>query len=121
MGDRLPYNFTETVGDHLMKQPAGEPVPFKPFADRLIQQAGLVWRSQDQKYARRTLRSSINRMVIDPLADFGVLSPEYQASGQAGIILKEPAAFKITRFGRNLLETLAYWGRWVDSDGESGN
>jgi hypothetical protein len=50
-----------------------------------------------------------------------VLSPEYQASGQAGIILKEPAAFKITRFGRNLLETLAYWGRWVDSDGESGN
>lgn len=117
MGDRLPYNFAETVGNHLLKQPAGEPVPFTPFADRLIEQAGLVWSSQDQTYAHRTLRSSINRMVIAQLSDFGVLSPEYQtSSGQAGIVLKEPAAFQITRFGRNLLESLAYPGRWVDSD-----
>lgn len=76
----------------------------------------LVWGSQIQTYAQDTLRFSIERMVIDPLSDFGVITRRYQTQNQDSFKSKKLSAFQITRFGRNLLETLVYPGRLVGSD-----
>ena len=110
MGEQLPFNFSEKVGEHLMRQPVGESVPFGPLADRLIQDANLVWHSQSQTHAHHSLRTSIEQVVIDPLSDFGVISHEDRIKEREWGELKKLLAFKITRFGRNALESLVYPG-----------
>ena len=116
MGEELPFNFPDTVGEHLLHQPGGESALFEPFADRLILDAKLGWHSQHQNHAQDSLRSSIEYMVVNPLSDFGLVTREYQTRFQGRFESKKLVSFQITRFGRYLLETLVYPGRWGDSD-----
>jgi hypothetical protein len=81
-------------------------IPFEPFADRLIQETRLKWTAPDMTYARMSLHGAIRRMVIDILADFEVVEPEYQDKPLGSGTIQELVAFQITPFGKGLLESL---------------
>lgn len=45
-------------------------------------------------------------MVISPLDDFGILQAEYKPHKTLGVEFPKLAAFRITPFGRGLLEAI---------------
>lgn len=98
--------FSRLALRHLLDLPFGEPASFEPFADRLIADARMVWPIQDQNSARRILHTIIEGLVISPLADFGILQAEYEPHKTLGAEFRELAAFRITPFGRGLLEAI---------------
>jgi hypothetical protein len=103
---RTPAGFTRLALKHLLDLPEGDLVSFEPFADRIIEGAGLVWPIQDQDSARRILRGIIERIVINPLGDFGVLRADYEPHKTLGEGFRELSAFRITPFGKGLLEAM---------------
>jgi hypothetical protein len=84
----------------------GESASFEQFADRMIEDTRMVWPIQDQDSARRILRSIIERVVIDPLVDFGILQTEYEPHKTLGAEFRELSTFRITPFGKELLESI---------------
>jgi hypothetical protein len=79
---------------------------FEQFADRMIEDSRMVWAIQDQDSARRILRSIIERTVINPLVDFGILTTEYEPYKTLGVEFRELSTFQITPFGKGLLEAI---------------
>jgi hypothetical protein len=106
MGESLPPRFNKTTLAHLLSLPVGKRIPFEPFADRLIEKTRLKWTAPDMTYAHESLRSAIKRMVIGILADFGVVEPEYQDKPLGTGTIQDLVAFKMTSFGKGLLESL---------------
>jgi hypothetical protein len=90
----------------LLALPAGDSVPFDPFAGRLVAEGLLVWPIQDQEMAQRILRGLVERAVILPLRDFGVLATEYGPHPVLGPRYSELVAFRVTPFGKGLLAAL---------------
>ena len=66
----------------------------------------MVWPIQDQDNARRILRSIIERTVIDPLLDFGILEAKYEPHKTLGADFPQLSTFRITSFGKGLLEAI---------------
>jgi hypothetical protein len=91
----------------LLELPLSESASFERFAGRMIEEARMVWSIQDQDNARRILRSVIERMVVKPLVDFGILLTEYGPHKTLGAGFRELCTFQITPFGKGLLEALA--------------
>lgn len=112
-GDQLPFGFNYLVGESLLRLPGDEECPLEPFADRLINQVGLVWNSKYQADAREVLGRLVNRSVLNPLVDFGILAARYETQAHVWGETKELVAFRLTRFGRHFLEPLVIPGRWV--------
>jgi hypothetical protein len=77
---------------------AGQPEEFEPFVDRLIETAKWSWEQPEPYDIRAAIGSAIQHVVIDPLAEFGVLSTQ-----SAGETLE---SFSLTDFGRALLDCL---------------
>jgi len=110
MGDRLPLHFNLMALMRLDVLPVGKAVRFETFADGLISDANLKWHSQNQDFAVLTLRSSIRSMVVKILQEFGVLETEYKEKPLGKSTTRELVAFKINRFGKELLESLKMMG-----------
>jgi len=106
MGESLPPRFRRITLAHLLSLPVDERVPFEPFADKLIQETGLKWTAEDMSSATTALRGAIRRMVVEILADFGVVEPEYQTRPLGKGTIQELVAFRIIPFGRGLLESV---------------
>ncbi|MFQ5855753.1 MAG: plasmid pRiA4b ORF-3 family protein [Anaerolineae bacterium] len=106
MGESLPPRFEEITLDHLLSSPVDTRIPFEPFADRLIENTGLTWTSRDTTYHRMFLHAAVQRMVIEVMADFEVVEPEYQDKPLGEGTISELVAFQITPFGKRLLESL---------------
>ncbi len=102
-GGQLPYGFAGLTLKHLLALPAGTRAPFEPFADRVIQAAPLVWPIENQETAHTILQSLLERVVIGPLADFGVLAAEYGSNPVLGPGYQKLVAFQLTPFGQGLL------------------
>ena len=102
----MPAGFSRLTLKRLLDLPVGDRVSFEPFADRLIEDARLVWPIQDQDSARRILRAIIERIVINPLLDFGILQADYEPHKTLGAEFRELTAFRITPFGKGLLEAI---------------
>jgi hypothetical protein len=102
----LPYNFKKAVQASLLDMKPGNPILYGSFADHLIASTGLTWSSADQTFARDTLHSAIERMVIRPLEEFGCLECEYKTRTRSGFKSKDLAVIRLTSFGKGLLETL---------------
>jgi hypothetical protein len=102
-GGRLPYDFTALTRERLLALPAGEWVPFEPFAGRLVAEGGLVWPTRDQEAAQGILKGLVARVVIAPLRDFGVLAAEYGPHPLLGPRYPELVAIRLTPFGKGLL------------------
>ena len=110
-----PYNFEDgymSAGfsrlalKHLLDLPLEELISFERFADRMIEDSRLVWPSQNKENARLILHSIIERMVINPLVDFGILLSVYQPHKTFGAEFHELSTFRTTPFGRGLLEAI---------------
>jgi hypothetical protein len=106
MGESLPPRFNKTTLAHLLSLPVGTRIPFEPFADKLIRETKLKWTAPDMSGAQMLLRGAIRRMVIGILADFEVVEPEYQDKPLGAGTIRDLVAFKMTSFGRGLLESL---------------
>jgi hypothetical protein len=102
----FPAGFTKITLTHLLDLPMNAPASYEPFADRLIEAAGLVWPIENQERAQSILRAVVERMVVDPLVDFGILAPEYEPHKTLGGEFQELSAFQVTPFGKGLLEAI---------------
>jgi hypothetical protein len=98
--------FSRIALKHLLELPLGKPASFERFADRMIKDSRMVWPIQDQDNARRILRSIVERTVINPLVDFGILKTEYEPHKTLGAEFRELSTFRITPFGKGLLEAI---------------
>lgn len=106
VGGYLPEKFTQITIHNLLDLSEGAPISYKPFADHLIEEAKLIWPIQDQHSARDILRNLIERTVINPMADFEVVKAEYRPDKILGNDYPQITSFKITRFGKSLLESI---------------
>jgi len=106
MGKSLPPDIEQITLARLLSLPANTHIPFETFADELIQETGLTWTAPSMTYARTSLHWAVQRMVIDILADFGVVEREYQDKPLGKGTTRELTAFRITSFGKGLLKAL---------------
>jgi hypothetical protein len=106
MGESLPPRFNKTTLAHLLSLPVGKRIPFEPFADKLIEKTRLKWTAPDMSGAQMLLHGATERMVIGILDDFGVVEAEHQDKPLGKGTIPELIAFKITSFGKGLLESL---------------
>ena len=79
---------------------------FELFADQLIEDTGLSWPIQDQIYARTSLREVIEKMVAEPLGNFGVLTLEHVMIKDSYRDRQELIALSATSLGIRLLESV---------------
>jgi hypothetical protein len=107
MGEALPSFFNQTTLARLRSLPVGTSLAFEEFADGLIEKTGLTWTAQDSSFATMLLHGSIERMVIDVLADFGAVKCEDQEKALGQGTISELATFEITPFGQALLDAVA--------------
>jgi hypothetical protein len=104
-GDTLPPGFESITRQRLLSLPLGEATAFEPFADGLTSAGGLEFPHPDEAWAREMLRSSVERMVMRPLSDFGAVQLDHRPKTlEGGYTFQELSAFRITPFGRLLLE-----------------
>jgi len=106
LGEDLPPHFREITLAQLLSLPVGTPIPFEPFADRLIQDTGLTWGATDLTSARMLLHAAIHRMIISVLTSFESVEPVYQDRPLGAGTISDLVAFQITPFGRGLLESV---------------
>lgn len=106
LGESLPPHLEVITLDHLLALPVDTRISFESFADKLIEETGLTWTSQDTTYHRQFLHGAIRRMVFSVMADFGVVKLEHQDKPLGKGTILELAAFEITPFGRGLLASL---------------
>ena len=102
----IPYGFNAGTLTCLLELPVDEPFSSEIFADRVIAQSGLVWPIEDQQRARDILHWAIQRMVIEPLAGFGVLDCEYTLKTIDRSDFPEFSTIRLTPPGKGLLQTL---------------
>ena len=105
-GDYLAARYRELALNQLLDLRPGETTPIELFAGRLIEEVGLVWPSEDQDQARRVLQAVVERTVIKPLIDFGVLTVDYRPHKILGPEYPALSAFQVTPFGKSLLHSL---------------
>jgi tetratricopeptide (TPR) repeat protein len=106
IGEDLPRDFVWVTLRHLLDKSVNETIPFEAFADQLIEAGKLVWRGDSQDFARDNLHAAIQSIIIHPMADFGVLETEYEVSVKGNFKFKDLVAFRLTSFGKKLLETI---------------
>jgi hypothetical protein len=102
----MPSGFSQLTLKHLPDLPSGELASFERFADRMIEDSRMVWPIQDQDSARSILRTIVERTVVNPLVDFGILQTEYEPHKTLGADFPQPSTFRITSFGKGLLEAI---------------
>jgi hypothetical protein len=102
----MPPGFSRIALEHLLELPLGEPASFERFADRMIEDSRMVWNIENQDNARRILRSIVERTVINPLVDFGILQIGYEPHKTLGADFAQLSTFQITPFGKGLLEAI---------------
>jgi hypothetical protein len=101
MSKGLPLHFKDATRKYLLEQPIGTRVPAETFADELITRTGLKWPAKVES-AQTILRAAVDRMVVDVLEYFGLAEIEYRKDRYSTSV----SSFKMTAFGRGLLETL---------------
>jgi hypothetical protein len=102
----LPKGFDTISLKRLLELPVDKSISYEPFADQIIKETRFTWPSQDQTFAQSTLRSAVARMVIYPLAHFGILEYESKERTSESYKSKYLAEIRLTPFGKGLLETL---------------
>jgi Plasmid pRiA4b ORF-3-like protein len=102
----MPPGFSRLALKNLLELPLEVPASFERYADRMIEDSRMVWPIQNQDNARRILRNVIEHVVINPLVDFGILQTEYEPHKTLGAEFRELSTFRITPFGKGLLEAI---------------
>lgn len=102
----MPSGFSSLTLNYLRELPVGETVSFEYFANRMIEDARLSWIAHDQDSAQFILHAIIERVVINPLAEFGILQMEHVPHKRLGAEFRELSTFRITTFGMRLLDAI---------------
>ena len=102
----LPKGFDSISLKHLLELPVGKSIFYEPFADKLIKETHFTWPSADQSFVNNTMRSAIERMVIMPLVQFGVMESEYAMKDIGGSKFSKLFVIRLTSLGKGLLGTL---------------
>jgi hypothetical protein len=102
----LPKGFDSISLKRLLELPVGKSISYEPFADQLIKETCFTWASLDQDASKSIRRSAIARLVIYPLANFGILEYEYKEKLSDGYKSKYLAKIRLTSFGKGLLGIL---------------
>jgi hypothetical protein len=105
-GEFLPERFSISVLAALKTVPVDQPVPFDSFADQVVETVGWTWPKQEPEQIRGTVHAGIERMVIDPLEDFGMVSTERQRDPDRLLDIRKLRSFTLTSFGRAMLDSL---------------
>ncbi len=106
MGDDLPPYFNLITLARIRSLPLEISINFEDFADGLIEETGLTWTAPDSSAAGMLLRGSIERMVIDILAEFGAVECGYREVSLGKGTATKLASFEIKPFGKVLIEAL---------------
>jgi len=107
VGDDLPQFFELKILTKILTLPTKIRIPFEPFANELIKITGLIWTAQDMTQATENLHHVIKRVIIRPLADFGVIECEYREEPLYEITISKLVAFEPTPLGKFLLQAIA--------------
>jgi hypothetical protein len=108
LGEALPYGFESRVLARLRFLPVNRRVDHDDFADRLVARTGLTWVNKAPLDSQNLLRGAVRHMVTHILRDFWVIEPEYDYNEKIGTMtLQKLSAFRLTEFGRALLEGVA--------------
>jgi len=102
----IPYEFTTDTLASVRELSFDQSYPFESFADFLLAKIGLVWPVEDQDRARRILHWMIQRMLVEPLADLGVLECQYLLTDSKGYESRDLATIQLSGFGKGILQTL---------------
>jgi hypothetical protein len=105
-GDSVPDGFRMIALRRLLELPTAEPVPYNAFAEGMIEESGMAWPIPDQDSARNTLKWLIQRLVIDPQVDFGILLAGYGTYELLGREFPQLSTIQVTPFGRTFLQAL---------------
>lgn len=101
----LDLDFRMAALHQLLELPLATHTDFKTFADKIIKDASLVWTMQDQKFARYIMHVTIERIVVKPQIDFGVLEVTTQPNEILGEDFQQISSILLTPFGKKLLES----------------
>ena len=104
--DDMPIGFSNLILKNLRELPTTELVPFEAFAKRMIEEARFQLITTNPKNGQLILNSLIERVVINPLADFGILQKEYLQHVLLGEEFQQLSRFQVTPFGKGLLEAI---------------
>ncbi|MDX9866123.1 MAG: plasmid pRiA4b ORF-3 family protein [Anaerolineaceae bacterium] len=102
----LGLDFRMVALHQMLELPLAIASDFKPFADRVIKEAGLVWTVKDQEFARYIMHATIEKILIKPHIDFGVLQATTIPDEFLGEEYRQISSITITPFGKTLLESL---------------
>ena len=107
MGESLLEGFRGKVQALLLEHHPNSAIRFELFSDHLIEAAGWEWPIADQEHTRIILRSAVERMVIQPLTDFGAVIPQYGPTPIGDHEITSLVSFQLTPFGVGLLNMVA--------------
>lgn len=106
LSEGLPSDFNKITLKRLRELPVGKSTSSESFADQVIKETRFTWPSIDQTFANNTMRSAIERMVILPLIEFGIIESEYGMKDIGGSKFSKLSKICLTSFGKGLLEVL---------------
>ncbi len=109
MEEYLPPYFEQTTLNHLRSLPINSRISFKKFANKLIKETELTWGNRDNDYDTMFLYGLIKDVVIDILESFGAIEYEEKKESSDLTTIGRFVAFKITPFGKTLLDSIAIW------------
>jgi hypothetical protein len=107
----MPAGFSNLTLKNLRAQSVGEAVSFKSFAKRMIEDGHLSWMIANPDNAQIILNAMIENVIMNPLADFGVLQLEHVPHKSLGARFRELYSFTVTPFGMSLLDTIDEAGK----------
>jgi hypothetical protein len=104
--DALPAGFSSLTLKNLRAQPVGEAISFESFAKRMIEDGHLSWMVTNPNNAQIVLNAMIERVIMNPLADFGVLQLAHVPHKSMGARFRDLSSFTVTPFGMGLLDAI---------------
>ncbi len=102
----MPPRFAPVTLTHLLKLPQGQPTSFERFVDQILDDSRIIWSTKREDYARRIWKTTIERTVVIPLVDFGILQTDDEPYKMLGLELHHISTFQVTSSGRKLLEAI---------------
>ncbi len=101
---RLVDHLSRLIIEMVEEMPLGEPIPFEPFADRIIKEANWPTEVNKVKLKPEELRILVLALVVAPLAQFHII--ELTQSKSAEIDSAPPTVETLTKtpFGSAILQ-----------------
>jgi len=107
--DVVYFPFTRLVLHHLLSLKEAQPVLLRDFVLELAEQSRQIFPSLYLARKKDILLSEehlINRIVVEPMAEFGILKPIHITEDWGGWLHKELQSFSLTSLGISALESL---------------